>query len=204
MVTAPRGLTLEQFLALPETKPALEYVDGEVRQKVAPRPKHSRLQGEFIYRFTSFAEPGRLAMALPEMRTTFAGASHVPDVAVFVWDRLPLDATGELADECHEPPDIAIEIASPGEIAAALVRRCQWYGAHGVRMAVLIDPRPRGVKARVFRPGVEPLALDLDGEIDFDAVVPGFRIAMAELFAALRPPGYGSAGAGSRRGSRRR
>src|SRR3712207_5720380 len=110
MVTAPRGLTLEQFLALPDTKPALEYIDGEVSQKVAPRPKHSRLQGVFAHWFTAFAESRRLAMALPELRTTFAGASYVPDVAVFVWDRLPLDPAGELADECHEPPDIAIEI----------------------------------------------------------------------------------------------
>ncbi|SRR5581483_2160922 len=189
MVVAARGLTLEQFLALPETKPALEYADGEVRQKVAPRPRHSRLQYVLAYRFNAFAEPRRLAMAFPELRTTFAGASYVPDVAVFTWDRLPLDSSGELADECREPPDIVIEIISPGESAPALARRCQWYVAHGVRLAVLIDPRPRGIRVRVFRPGAAPLALDPAGQIDFGDVVPGFQIGVQELFATLRPAG---------------
>ena len=41
MTLAREGLTLEAFLALPEEKPALEYIDGTVRQKVAPRPAHS-------------------------------------------------------------------------------------------------------------------------------------------------------------------
>lgn len=193
MAIAFGELTLGQFLALPETKPALEYeAGGAVRQKVAPRPKHSRLQSVLTHWFTAFAEPRNLAMALPELRTTFAGASYVPDVAVFTWGRLPLDASGELADECHEPPDVAIEIVSPGESATTLLRRCQWYVAHGVRMAVLIDPRPRGTRVRIVRPSAEPVALDANSVIDFDEVVPGFRIAVADLFATLRP--HGAAG----------
>jgi hypothetical protein len=40
-------LTLEQFLALPEAKPALEYgPDGEVTQKMAPTTDHAALHGE--------------------------------------------------------------------------------------------------------------------------------------------------------------
>ncbi|HLH22916.1 MAG TPA: Uma2 family endonuclease [Chloroflexota bacterium] len=189
MAIARQHLTLAEFLTLPETKPALEYhSDGGVSQKVAPRPKHSRLRGILVTRFAVFAESRRLAMALPELRTTFAGASHVPDIAVFAWDRLPLDESGELADECRTPPDVAIEIVSPGESAPALARRCQWYVAHGVRLAVLIDPRPRAKPVRIFRPGAAPITLDLSGEIDFGAVVPDLRIGVADLFNALRPP----------------
>jgi len=190
---ASARLTLEQFLGLPETQPALEYEPaGMVKQKIAPRPKHSRLQYMLASWLTTYGESRQLAMALPELRATFAGASYVPDVAVFTWDRLPLDASGELADECHEPPDIAIEIVSPGESAPGLARRCQWYVAHGVRLAVLVDPRPRGTKVRVFRPGAEPVALDADGVIDFDEVLPGFRVTVADLFATLRPHGAAS------------
>src|SRR4051794_26228325 len=36
-------MTLEEFLALPEEKPALEYVDGVVRQKVAAKPVHASI-----------------------------------------------------------------------------------------------------------------------------------------------------------------
>ena len=48
MAIARQGLTLEEFLALPEEKPALEYHDGTVTQKVTPKPEHSGLQGELV------------------------------------------------------------------------------------------------------------------------------------------------------------
>ncbi|MBE9136058.1 Uma2 family endonuclease [Nodosilinea sp. LEGE 07088] len=40
---APK-MTLEAFLALPETKPACEFIDGNVVQKPMPKGKHSRLK----------------------------------------------------------------------------------------------------------------------------------------------------------------
>ena len=35
--------TLEEFLQLPETKPASEYIDGKIYQKPMPQGKHSTL-----------------------------------------------------------------------------------------------------------------------------------------------------------------
>lgn len=37
-------LTLEQFLGRPEQKPALEFADRVITEKVAPQGKHSALQ----------------------------------------------------------------------------------------------------------------------------------------------------------------
>ncbi len=46
MTTAPsRFPSLEEFLQLPETKPASEYIDGQIVQKPMPKSRHSRLQG---------------------------------------------------------------------------------------------------------------------------------------------------------------
>ncbi|TRT61300.1 MAG: Uma2 family endonuclease, partial [Microcystis sp. M_QC_C_20170808_M2Col] len=41
-----QSLSLEAFLALPETKPAREYYHGIVTQKPMPKGKHSILQFE--------------------------------------------------------------------------------------------------------------------------------------------------------------
>ena len=41
-----KRLTFEELLALPEEKPALEYFDGVVTQKVSPERDHSSLQYE--------------------------------------------------------------------------------------------------------------------------------------------------------------
>jgi Uma2 family endonuclease len=45
-MTTKVALTLEEFLALPETEPASEYIDGEVVQKVAPSWYHASLVHE--------------------------------------------------------------------------------------------------------------------------------------------------------------
>ena len=44
MVRVPsKSLTLEEFLRLPEIKPASEYIEGQIIQKPIPQGKHSRI-----------------------------------------------------------------------------------------------------------------------------------------------------------------
>ena len=42
--TSINTLLLEEFLALPETKPASEYIDNQIYQKPMPQGKHSILE----------------------------------------------------------------------------------------------------------------------------------------------------------------
>ena len=42
--TSAQTLTLEEFLKLPETKPASEYIDGQIVQKQMPQGKHSIIE----------------------------------------------------------------------------------------------------------------------------------------------------------------
>jgi len=43
-IQSPSKISLEEFLLLPETEPASEYVDGLIYQKDMPQGKHSTLQ----------------------------------------------------------------------------------------------------------------------------------------------------------------
>jgi Uma2 family endonuclease len=183
MTVIKAGLTLDEFLKLPEKKPALEYADGEVTQKVSPQADHSRLQESFARAINNFAESRRLAIAFTELRTTFAGASRVPDVAVYRWDRIPLDEAGRIRGRMTEPPDIAIEIISPEQTVASQVRRCLWFVANGVALALLLNPDDDTV--RLFRPGEEPVTLEAQERVDFGDVLPGFAPTVQEIFASL-------------------
>jgi Uma2 family endonuclease len=176
-------MTLEEFLQLPEEEVALEYADGEVTQKVSPKGRHSRLQFKIPERINAFAEPSKLALAFPELRTTFAGASRVPDVSVYTWDRIQRLPNGRVADDFLTPPDIAIEIVSPEQRVGALIRRCVWFVGNGVRVAVLVDPDDESVV--VFRPGAEPLTLRGGDAIDLTDVLPGFHLTVDEVFGFL-------------------
>jgi Uma2 family endonuclease len=183
MAIPKRAPSLEEFLKWPEQKPALEFEYGVVTQKVAPNLHHSALQGEMVELINRFARPRRLARAFPELRTTFAEFSRVPDVAVYTWARLPRDETGRLVLDSFIPPDLAIEIASPGQRTSSLVRRCQSFVENGVRLALLVDPRDESVI--VVRPDSVSNALRGEQRIDLGEVLPGFALTVAELFEAL-------------------
>lgn len=74
---------LEEFLKLPETEPASEFLEGKIIQKPMPQGEHSVLQGELCKTINQVAKTRKIANAFPELRCTFGGASIVPDVAVF-------------------------------------------------------------------------------------------------------------------------
>ncbi len=184
MVTASKVCTLEEFLDLPEKKPALEFEEGRVTQKVSPKGKHSATQGDFVQIFDRFARPRKLARAFPELRVSFAGVSRVPDVSLYRWERIPLDERGEIADEFSEPPDLVVEIVSPKQTVNTLIRRCLWYVAHGVMIALLVDPRDRSII--LFRPDGLPLALRGDDQLPLDDVLPRIKLSVADVFASLQ------------------
>ena len=185
MAIARPRLTLEEFLRLPEEKPALEFAEGVVTQKVSPKTKHSRLQLVMAQRLDAAGVPTRLAMAFTVLRATFAGRSVVPDVSVFRWSRIPRAPDGTFEDDVLTPPDVAVEIVSPEQSANALVRRCLWYVANGVLVAVLIDPADETVL--LFRRDAVPLPVAGDDLIDLREVLPDLRLTARDLFAVLRP-----------------
>ena len=185
MAITQRRMTLDAFLELPEDEPALEFDEGMVTQKVAPKIYHGRLQGWLVERINRFAEARRLAMAFTETRSTFGGASFVPDIGVFRWERLPRAADGKLRREAFEPWDIAIEIRSPEQTRAEQVRRCRWYVGNGVALALLVDDQDETVT--LFRADGGEVVLRGDDPIDLGTVLPGFDLTPAELFASLYP-----------------
>lgn len=185
MVVAHKGLTLEQFLELPEEEPVLEFAEGRVTQKSSPQGQHSRLQPELWRHLEEAGHAGKVAMAFTELRTTYAGASHVPDVAVYRRERVPFDPDGRVANVFLEAPDVAVEIASPDQSVNALVRRCLWYVDNGVSIALVVDPRDESVLA--FRPDQPVIAWYGPDHIDVRDMLPDLQLTVAELFSSLRP-----------------
>jgi Uma2 family endonuclease len=104
MSTATQPLTLEEFLKLPESKPASEFINGEIVQKPMPQGEHSRLQFKLCAAVNEVAEPQKIAIAFPELRCTFGGDSVVPDVVVFRWERIPVRPSGRIANRFEVHP----------------------------------------------------------------------------------------------------
>ena len=183
MVIARQRLTLEQFLRLPAEEPALEYWHGEVSQKVSPKGPHGALQYGFGRRIDDVGPLRRLVRVFTETRVTLAGVSTVPDLIVYRRERVPRDAAGRVAEDFTVPPDIAVEILSPGQSRRDLIERCRWYAENGVGLAIFADPRRRTV--RLFRPGTGSGDLRGTDLLDLGDVLPGFSLTVDEFFAPL-------------------
>lgn len=141
MITVTKSrLTLEDFLKLPETEPASELINGEIIQKSMPQGEHSVLQSELCEKINTITKTQKIAYAFPELRCTFGGESIVPDVAVFRWERIPLDSSGKIVNRFEITPDWVIEILSPEQSMTKLLTKLLHCSSYGTELGWLINP----------------------------------------------------------------
>lgn len=143
--TTNKSITLEEFFQLPETKPANEYIHGEIIQKPMPQGKHSTLQAKLVTKLNSYLESNKIAFAFPELRCTFGGRSIVPDVTVFAWNRIPVDENGEIENVFKTYPDWTIEILSPEQSLMKVTSNTLHCLQQGTSLGWLIDPEQKSI-----------------------------------------------------------
>jgi Uma2 family endonuclease len=180
-------LSLEEFLAMPETKPASEYFNGEVTQKPMPKGKHSILQVELASAINQQAKPNKLALALTELRCTFAGRSIVPDIAVIRWENLPRDEDGEIADRFDRHPDGVIEILSPDQSTTLVMEKILFCLQNGTELGWLIDPQTKSIT--VFQSGLPKIYRVANGEMEPLPMLTGleeWKLSVQDIFGWLK------------------
>jgi Uma2 family endonuclease len=177
-------LTIEEFLKLPETKPASEYIDGQIIQKPMPQGKHSRIQGKIVPIINAIVEPQKIACAFPELRCTFGGRSTVPDIVVLIWDRIPCDQNGEIANIFPLAPDWTIEILSPEQSHTKVTKNILHCLKHGTQIGWLIDPAEKAVF--VYRPKQEIEVFDEpDNLLPVPSFISNLNLTIRDLFSWL-------------------
>jgi Uma2 family endonuclease len=173
-------LNLEQFLRLPEFKPALEYVGGRIIQKMSPKFPHSAIQTELSTALNAFSRPRQLGRAFSELRAVFGGAARTPDVSFYMSGRISKPI---LDEDVLLPPDIAIEILSPGQTVGELRLKLRHSLKHGSKLGWLIQPSRKQV--HVLRPGKKSQILKIGEALSGEDVLPGFSISLEEIFGWL-------------------
>lgn len=183
------SITLDRFLAQPETKPASEYIDGSIYQKPMPQGQHSRLQLKFCNAVNAVTEDKQIALALPELRCTFGGKSIVPDVAVFQWERLPINAEGEIENAFSIYPDWVIEILSPEQAPMRVISNILHCLKHGTEMGWLLFPKERSLL--IFQRDRQPIEINCEINSAQKLLVPNFletelSLTVDQLFGWLK------------------
>jgi Uma2 family endonuclease len=193
MVQTPvKIVTLAEFLLLPETKPAIEFIDGQIIQKPMPQGKHSLIQIELGSNINTAFKPQRLVRAYTELRCSFGDRSLVPDVTVFTSDsprerlrqRIPRDENGDIANVFSIAPDWTIEILSPDQSYTKVTKNILHCLKHGTQMGWLIDPAEQSVFVYVPDRSTQVFdeAIDLLPVPEF---AKDFKLTLGKLFGWL-------------------
>jgi Uma2 family endonuclease len=108
----------------------------------------------------------------------------VPNVSVFVWERIPLDQNGDVMNSFAIAPDWTIEILSPEQSQTKVTDKILHCLNHGCQMGWLVDPDERSVL--IYPAGQQPQLLsDLAAPLLVPTFANQWQITVGDLFAWL-------------------
>lgn len=179
MASTGTKLTLQEFLALPEGNINYEFVNGQAVPKVSPKAFHSALQAALIVLMRTWCKgKGRV---YPEwaiiLKRQGEDWSPVPDVTYISYERLP--ATWKRNEACPVPPELVIEIISPGQTIKEFEGKAKDYFNAGVLRVWVVDPEV--ISIRVFYPDGSQLYTDTTSITD--TLLPGLELTVIQVFA---------------------
>jgi Uma2 family endonuclease len=159
-------VTPAEYLEMVFDGPDREFVDGEVVERAMPDLPHADRQTRLIEIFYELRKSHPL-FAVTEVRHQLSGRLfRIPDVAVHFGKK----PAGRVPSD---PPLIAIEIISPDDRYATVIRKLQEYAEWGVPHIWLIDPEAKTLA--VYRNSLQPVT-------SFELPELGITIPASEIF----------------------
>jgi len=186
MLQAKNKFTLEEFLALPEGDVTYELVDGEIIPKMSPKLFHSRLTKVLLKLLEQWVQDkGEVGIEWAIVLTR-RGQSWVPtpEILYVSYQRLAPDWMENEA--CPVPPELVIEIISPGQTFGQLAAKARDYLDAGVLRVWVVDSQARSIT--VFYPDAPPQTYMGDTPL-IDSLFEGWEITAQQVFQLARIPG---------------
>ena len=174
-----------EFMALNRDGHRYEIVNGELIDMGNSGAKHGYVCSVLMILLGGYVHIQKLG-AMFDSSTAFklkSGNKRSPDVSFMAKERL--QGLDELPDGFLEgAPDLAVEILSPSNTVEEIHNKLVEYFDNGSRLVWVINPKEKYVL--VYRSSEEPdrLLKSIDS-LDGEEMVPGFSLAIAELFQKL-------------------
>jgi Uma2 family endonuclease len=174
----------EAFIAQPENvRRNFELINGVIVEKAMPTEEHALITGIFTGELYIHARAKGTGLPGPEHRFRVPGDDQnvrQPDIVLIVEADSPVTTKGAT----ERVPDFVVEVKSPDDTYDAMRQRAQYYGSIGVKMSVLVFPRPKIVE--VYQPGKPSEVLTIEDSLDGGDVLPGFVLPIDRLFVTRR------------------
>ncbi|MEH2125257.1 Uma2 family endonuclease [Nostoc sp.] len=180
-------LTLQEFLNLPPGEGDITYelVDGQVIPKMSPKKFHSKLTRALLNLIEQCCE-GK-GEVCPELAIALTRRGRdwmpIPDILYISNERLPLD--WEQEGICSVPPDLVIEIISPGQTFGQMAAKAKDYLDAKVLRVWVLDSKARSIT--VFYPDAAPQTY-MGEELLTDFLFEGLQFTVEQVFQKAKIP----------------
>jgi Uma2 family endonuclease len=176
-------ITADELLSMHEPGRPTELVRGELRRSSPAGYWHGAVIGRLAGRLGPYASERNLGETFGA-ETGFILARNpdtvrAPDVAFVRRDRMPSEFS---SGYFPGPPDLAVEIVSPNDTHTEVHEKVLSWLEHGTRLVWVIDPVAK--RATVYRGRDDMTVLGVDEELTGGDVLPGFTVALRDLFPA--------------------
>ncbi|MEA5512119.1 Uma2 family endonuclease [Crocosphaera sp. UHCC 0190] len=173
------SLTLDEFLSSPLANENYEFFDGELIQKMSPKRSHSRVQGKLLLLLENWSQnKGEVGIEWAIcLKRNGKDWCPIPDLLYVSFEKL-----GDIIledDACPIPPDLAIEVISPGQSFSELSEKAEAYLKAGVDRVWLIDIQVK--KITIFYPDSPPQTKQSNDSLG-DDLLPNLSLTPQEIF----------------------
>jgi Uma2 family endonuclease len=175
--------TAEEFMAADFGEGNFELVRGEVVEVPPAMPEHGRVCGNAFYVLETYGrQTGRgFALSNDSAVLTERNPDTVRGAAVSFYShaRWPRSEVG--ADLPPVPPDVAVEVVSPGNRPGQLFKKISEYLSAGVSLVWVVYPKQRCLV--IYRPDEAAFAvMNEDQVLENLPELPGFCCNVADFF----------------------
>lgn len=170
--------TVDDYLALPEEF-GWQIYDGMLLRDPSPTADHQRISARLQYLLTRFVDEQDLGLVLATIGCILSPDNVVePDLLFVQRDRLDIVQKWVMG-----PPDLVVEILSPGNARRDRREKVAIYARFGVREVWIVDPWARTVEVLETIDGhPRRLALFTAGDVLTTRLLPTLAIDVAHIF----------------------
>ncbi len=183
MSTEVQLMTADELLALPHGQFRYELINGELKKMSPAGHDHGRIAMELAGLLQQVVKAKRLgkiyAAETGFLLTTNPDTVRAPDIAFIRQERV--DQVGRSKGYWIGPPDLAVEVMSPGDTVGKVQDKARMWLEAGTQLVWVVSPKLLTVT--VYRSIQDIQTLTEKDTLDAGNVVPGFQIIVAEIFA---------------------
>ena len=182
-IATGRAVTADELFRMPDDGCRYALVRGELQRMTPAGFDHGAVIMNLAAPLAQHVKTGRLGVVCGA-ETGFVLARGpdtvlAPDIAFVRRERIP--AAGRPRTFWDGPPDLAVEVRSPGDSRREVAEKVAAWLASGVLAVWVADPSDASVTIHEHHEA--PRRLGESDTLDGAPLLPGFRVPVAEIFA---------------------